>query len=235
MKKHEIYENTSIDDNGCWNWLGGKDGKGYGVCYVPYRTYAHRLSYELSTGKSPKGMSVCHRCDNPNCINPDHLWLGSHAENMADMKAKGRDAKPPIHSGQDHWRYKYPEKIQRGEAQANAKLTDAQVIQMRLDYLAGRRQEDIATDNGISSNSVRDITLGRSWKHLLGVDGAPTLEELKAFAKQAKKTNAKVTQEIATEIRRRLSIGEIGKDLAVEFGIHKATVSDIKLRKIWPD
>jgi hypothetical protein len=93
---------------------------------------------------------------------------------------------------------------------------------------------DIAAANGISANSVQDITLGRSWRHLLGVDG-PTLAELKEFSKQCRKTNAKVTQKIADEIRRRLSLGALGKDLAVEYGLHKATISDIKLRKIWPD
>ncbi|MEK1931547.1 MAG: hypothetical protein AAAC47_17560 [Pararhizobium sp.] len=154
---------------------------------------------------------------------------------MADMKAKGRNTNPPIHSGATHWRYRFPEKIQRGQDQANSKLTDDQVIQMRRDYLSGMKPAEIAIANGISTNSIQDITLGRSWKHLLGVNGAPTLDELKACSKQCRKTNAKVTQEIATEIRRRLSIGEMGKDLAVEYGLHKATISDIKLRKIWPD
>jgi transposase len=154
---------------------------------------------------------------------------------MEDMKVKGRSSPHPIHTGTDHWRHKYPEKIQRGEHQSNAKLTSTQAIQMRRDYLSGMKQSDIAKANGLSENSVQDITLGRSWKHLLGVNGAPTLEELKAFSKECRKTNAKVTQAIAEEIRRRLANGELGKDLAAEFGIHKATVSDIKLRKIWAD
>lgn len=233
MKISDIYNHYVVDENGCWNWTRATN-KGYGVVNAMNRTFgAHRVSYELSIGPIPDGRSVCHRCDNPACINPEHLWLGSHAENMEDMKVKGRSSPPPIHSGEDHWRHKYPEKIQRGEDQANAKLTDAQVIQMRRDYLAGMKPADIAAANGVSGKSIQDVTLGRSWKHLLGVDGAPTLNELKAFSKQCRKTNAKVTQEIATEIRRRLSLGDMGKDLAVEFGLHKATISDIKLRKIW--
>lgn len=233
MKKTDIYLNTTADSNGCWNWNGGKDGKGYGVCYVPHRMYAHRLSYELSTGSSPRGMSVCHKCDNPSCINPEHLWLGSHAENMADMKAKGRNVSPPVHSGPTHWRYTQPEKVQRGEEQANAKLTNEQVIRMRCDYISGAKNAELAERYGLSPNSVQDITLGRSWTHLLGVDGAPSLADLKARAAVARKATAKITQEDATEIRRRLAAGEMGKDLAVEYGIHKATVSDIKLGKIW--
>lgn len=235
MDKQDIYKYVEIDASGCWNWTRAKDRKGYGVLNIPYRIYAHRLSYELSTGQSARGKSVCHRCDNPACINPEHLWLGSHAENMADMKAKGRNANPPVHSGATHWRYKYPEKIQRGQDQANSKITDEQVIRMRRDYISGVKKPEIAAANGMTLASVSDVLLGRSWKHLLGVNGAPTLEDLKAYAKLSQKSAAKINAEIAAEIRRRLALGENGRLLAAEFGIHKATVHDIKHRKIWAD
>ncbi len=78
----------------CWPWLGARRGRmGYGLFGFKHRRAvpAHRMAYLLSKGDIPKGMFVCHSCDNPPCCNPAHLWLGTHADNMADRHAKGRD------------------------------------------------------------------------------------------------------------------------------------------------
>lgn len=182
MRLQDIYDYVLVSEDGCWLWQRSKDSKGYGAVYVPHRMSAHRASYELTFGPVPKGKSVCHTCDNPACINPDHLWLGSHAENMADMKAKGRSSKPPVHTGDKHWRSKYPEKVAKGEAVTNAKMTNEKVIKLRLDYVAGVPKQELVSRYGCTQSSISDYIGGRSWKHLLGENGCPTLKQLKAEA-----------------------------------------------------
>lgn len=81
----------------CWNWTGALNHNGYGHVRVKGKTYrVHRFIYQLLSGEIPKGKLVCHRCDNRKCINPDHLFLGSHNENMADMIRKGRRSTAPV-------------------------------------------------------------------------------------------------------------------------------------------
>jgi len=234
MKKETLFDYYERTPAGCWEWTRGRFRSGYGAAYVDGRQQvAHRVAYEIVKGPIPAGMYVCHRCDNPPCINPDHLWLGSHRENMHDAIRKGRSSKPPVHVGGEHWRLKYPHMVEHGEDNPNAIMTDEQVIQMRKDYVSGHPLDAICARYEINRSTMHDYTSGRSWKHLLGVDGSPTLDELKAECARRRRNNARLTKEIADQIRKRLAAGETLSDLGAEYGVHKATIRDIKLNKTW--
>ncbi len=134
------------DDNECWPWLASVDDFGYGhFGYNAKVTRAHRVAYELTYGAIPQGMKVLHRCDNPACCNPNHLFLGTHEDNMQDKIAKNRQARG------DHSR---------------SSLTNDDVQAIRKERANGATYAEIATKFNVSKITVRHIIKGRSWKHL---------------------------------------------------------------------
>ncbi len=155
MSRYPTFEqqlaNVYTEPNtGCWLWPGVQHGKWYGRhTEKGVRKYAHRLSYEYHKGPIPEGLSVLHKCDVPLCINPDHLWAGTHLENVADMVAKNRHAKE--RSGP------------RGEGTANAKLNEAQVMEILGEQ---GRHGDIGKRYGVSQHAVSCIKRGATWKHV---------------------------------------------------------------------
>jgi len=161
---------SKVDRSGgpesCWPWVCGKDTKGYGCCRIGPRkqTCAHRVSWQISRGDIPPGLLVCHRCDNPPCCNPAHLFLGTNTDNMRDCSAKGR-----IPKGDSHHTRTRPELVPRGSTHSSAKLTEADVVCIRKMLASGRTHYDIAAAFGVSRSAVSNIAVGKVWKHVAPV------------------------------------------------------------------
>ena len=152
-----------VAESGCWVWAGSKSADGYGKFSVGTKDWrAHRFSWTSRRGPIPDGQLVLHSCDNPPCVNPDHLFLGSQLDNRADCSAKGRAA-----TGPENGARLYPERLARGERQGLAKLTAAQVGDIRARYRTGQyRQTDLSAIFGISPATVAQIVTLKTWRHV---------------------------------------------------------------------
>lgn len=135
----------------CWFWTKTFTTHGYGQFSIDNKTVkAHIYSYKRYKGDIPKGMCVCHSCDTPKCVNPNHLWLGTRRDNLQDCQDKGRRRGPA------------------GEAHPKAKLTDDDVIKIRSDP---RMHKLIAEDYGVHPSLIGSIKSGKIWKHLPPMSG----------------------------------------------------------------
>jgi hypothetical protein len=177
------YVDTDSSPTGCWLWTGTKDNKGYGVFArsaggpSPRRQVrAQRMSYALRSGPIPGTLHTCHICDNPPCVNPDHLFLGTARDNVADRHRKGRDARGDRHGththpervvrGNAHHRHLRPEQAQ-GENNGRAKLTGGKVREIRALYGAGEAtRAELATRYGVSDAAIWFIVNGVTWKNV---------------------------------------------------------------------
>jgi len=137
-------------NSGCWIWLGATTHNGYGRMVMGSRSdgsrrseRAHRVAYEQAYGPIPQGLEVCHRCDIRTCINPEHLFCGTHAENMADRDRKGRNIKAPI---------------LRGELAPWAKLSDKQIAYIRGSTIPSPY---IAKTLGVTPSYIRALRRGK--------------------------------------------------------------------------
>lgn len=137
-------------DGQCWEWRRATNPDGYGVLTLDRKTkLAHRLAYELAKGQIPDGLDVMHSCDNPLCINPDHLEAGTRSKNMADCHARGRS--------------KIPTPILKGEANGSAKLTGTIVAEIKAGLASGVPQQRLADRFCVSQSLVSKIHRGVLW------------------------------------------------------------------------
>ncbi len=128
----------------CWNWVAGKARGGYGMFWFEGKTMpAHRWAYNYWMGSIPLNQFVCHACDNPSCVNPNHLWTGTSMDNVSDMVLKIRQAK--------------------GSKQGLSKLLEQQIKSIRSDK---RLQKAIAKEFGIHQTQVSNIKTRKQWGHI---------------------------------------------------------------------
>lgn len=139
-----------IKSDGCWTWGGAMFTHGYGRALWQGKVgaVAHRVSWMIHNGPIPDGMLVCHSCDNPPCVRPDHLFLGTHRDNMKDMLSKGR------------------QRHDAGEACNATKLTAEAVIDIRARSAVGVRSKVLAAIHGVTSDNINRIVNRNTWKHI---------------------------------------------------------------------
>lgn len=148
----------------CWPWLAGKNGPGYGVLYVDKRAVlAHRFSLAVDRGRAiPRGLFVLHGCDNPACVNPRHLRVGTHTENMQDAMERGRKKPPP-----KNFKGARPQETYgRGSKIGTSKLRETDIPVIFKKNTAGVSFKKLAKEYGVNPSTISDICRGRQWKHV---------------------------------------------------------------------
>ena len=171
LKRFKTYFKEGKADE-CWNWNGHKDPRGYGSFYIGKKPYlAHRMSYMVHIGKVKDGMCVLHECDNPSCVNPSHLFIGTIAFNCIDRALKGRSA-----SGDRHWTKLHPEilkNMKRSPRLNSPKGEDHPMRVLSLDDVAAIRsmyvprkvsQESLGKMFGVSRGAIQAVVSFKNWK-----------------------------------------------------------------------
>jgi hypothetical protein len=140
----------AVSEKGCWEWLGAKT-RGYGSVNIRGRgtCFVHRLSFEVRNGPIADGLFACHKCDNPACFNPDHLFAGTPADNAHDMMRKGRGAKN--------------KRLPAGESHHATTLRESDVVLIRS---SSETRKDLAARYSVSVSTIANILSGRTWRYV---------------------------------------------------------------------
>jgi len=187
-------------ENGCWEWRGNRTQKGYGFFKARERNLlAPRVAWALLVGNDPGDMLVCHHCDNPPCVRPSHLFLGTATDNSRDMFRKGR-ANP---------------KAPKGELNGLSKLTDEKVMEIRLMWARGEHtQRELAELAEVSQSLIHLVVSGQKWTHL------PVLLATHNHSR-------KLSAEQVREVRKMLAAGIPQGHIAGEFSVDRSLISKI--------
>lgn len=154
----------SPEPDGCWLWalVPSKAGYGMFVCGRKWKMLSHRAAWLLATGEDPGRSFVCHRCDNPRCVNPNHLFLGTHTDNMRDMIAKGRNRNDIRWA----WKKRRDPAVFCGEWIPTSKLTASDVVEIRRRWAAGETQTALGREFGVTQAQISNVVRANHWKHL---------------------------------------------------------------------
>ncbi len=148
-RHRQLFDRVSVSNRGCWEFTGYRSKKGYGEIKVDGRMEkTHRQAWVLTFGAIPLGLHVLHHCDNPPCINPDHLFLGSNRDNVADRVAKGRSG------------------AAQGEGVQTAKLTAGAVRTIRRLHGLGWSNRAITAVVPVNDRSISNVVTGKTWRHV---------------------------------------------------------------------
>lgn len=200
-------------DDDCWPWLGHRNEYGYGQMRIGSMTdgtrclrTTHRISMEIVLGEEiPKDSVVCHTCDNPACVNPRHLFLGTHDDNVQDRVRKNRSA--------------------TGSGNGRSKLTESDVREIVTRMRKGNPITNIAKKYAVTNKVIQNIRDGKTWVRVTG--GVPIKSE-RMFRGGELASSAKITDDLAIEIRRRYAKGgSTQRELARVFGVSKTAIADL--------
>ena len=152
-QRTNFFQKVKKQENGCWLWTASVSTSGYGRMRVAGVTIAaHRIAYRQHCGPIPEGMCVCHKCDVRTCVNPEHLFVGTHQDNMNDMTAKGRHRCPD----------------RKGVNNGHARLTEDHVREISV-LLPRLNNRQIAAKFGVTGSMISLIRRGKSWTHVTSI------------------------------------------------------------------
>lgn len=204
---HEKYEKTE----GCWLWKGNLSEGGYGK--FGKKSAASRLAYIIAYGEIPKGLQVCHKCDNRACVNPSHLFLGTIGDNMRDRTSKNRQAK--------------------GSQIASSVLTEEIVLEIRKMRISGLEYQVMADKFNVGWDLVRIACKNKVWKHVALGEESSKVKQVRRVAIGSKCGTSKLNESQVKEIKIMFENGITSKEISELYGVSQSTICDIKSKRTW--